>query len=155
MTLALDRLRIMLGSVTLLAAPAAANAHSTQAFEFETPIPPGIAAPDEVQTRLGTLRFHDGFPNAVTAAKVYDNLDFHRGLDAYLTSLPAVSIEAFRQNVAGLGPVNETVLISEQLLFAVTFPNRQYHDALFGSVSRHDQWLVRRRSSSRGPRADG
>ena len=47
---------------------------------------------------------------------VYDNLDFQRGVQAYLTALPAVSIEGARKGVTGFGSVNQTVLISEQLL---------------------------------------
>jgi hypothetical protein len=56
-------------------------------FKFETPIPPGIAAPDQVETRLGTLRFFDGFPDKATADKVYDNLDFQRGVQTFLAIL--------------------------------------------------------------------
>ncbi|MEY2615468.1 MAG: hypothetical protein QOH78_1241 [Verrucomicrobiota bacterium] len=74
--------------------------------------------PDTVETRVGTLKFTDGFPDDATVAKVYDNLDFQRGQQAYLTALPAVSVEAFRKSYADFGPVNQTVLISEQLLDA-------------------------------------
>ena len=37
-------------------------------------------------------------------------------MQAYLTALPAVSIEGARKGITGFGPVNQTVLISEQLL---------------------------------------
>jgi hypothetical protein len=43
-------------------------------------IPPAITTPDTVETRLGTLHFLDGFPDDATIAKVYDNLDFERGV---------------------------------------------------------------------------
>jgi hypothetical protein len=62
--------------------------------------------------------FTDGFPDEATVAKVYDNLDFQRGLQAYLAALPAVSIAGFLKGFSELGPVNQTVLISEQLLDA-------------------------------------
>lgn len=39
---------------------------------------PGIASPENVDTRLGTLNFFDGFPNQGTVNKVYDNLDVQR-----------------------------------------------------------------------------
>jgi len=48
-----------------------------------TEIPPGIAMPDKVETRLGTLEFYDGFPSDATVAKLYDNLDFQRAVQAY------------------------------------------------------------------------
>jgi hypothetical protein len=37
-----------------------------------TPIPPGIASPDEVETRLGTLHFSDGCPDKATTETLND-----------------------------------------------------------------------------------
>ena len=51
-----------------------------------TEIPASILTPDSVETRLGTLRFFDGFPDEATVQKVYDNLDFQRGVEAFLTA---------------------------------------------------------------------
>jgi hypothetical protein len=45
-----------------------------------TPIPPQITTPSVVDTRLGKLSFFDGVPVPDTAQKVYDNLDFSRGV---------------------------------------------------------------------------
>jgi hypothetical protein len=87
-------------------------------MKMATDTPPSLVTPDTVETRIGTLRFTDGFPDDATVAKVYDNLDFQRGQQAYLTALPAVSVEAFRKSYVDFGPVNQTVLISEQLLDA-------------------------------------
>src|SRR4030081_2524269 len=95
--------------------PASAQA---PAMKMSTDIPPSLLTPDTVESRIGTLKFVDGFPDDATAAKVYDNLDFQRGIQAYLTALPPVSIQAFRESYADFGPVNQTVLISEQLLDA-------------------------------------
>jgi hypothetical protein len=115
-----NRLPMMLALAALFAAGSTAvngqTSPGSQMFKFETPIPPSIAAPDQVETRLGTLRFFDGFPDKATAEKIYDNLDFQRGVQAYLAALPAVSVEAFRRAVTEFGPVNQTVLISERLL---------------------------------------
>jgi hypothetical protein len=87
-------------------------------MKMTTDIPPSLVTPNTVETRIGTLKFTDGFPDAATAAKVYDNLDFQRGVQAYLTALPAVSIEAFLKGFSQFGSVNQTVLISEHLLDA-------------------------------------
>jgi hypothetical protein len=87
-------------------------------MKMTTDIPPSLASPNSVETRIGTLRFTDGFPDDATVAKIYDNLDFQHGVQAYLTALPAVSIEAFLKGFSEFGPVNQTVLISEQLLDA-------------------------------------
>ena len=105
--------------VTLLAVSASvlpASAQKPTRMKMTTDIPPSITTPDKVETRIGTLKFFDGFPDRATVEKVYDNLDFQRGVQAYLTALPAVSIEGFRKSYTGIGPVNQTVLISEELL---------------------------------------
>ena len=47
-----------------------------------------------MQTRIGTLKFFDGLPDAETVQKVYDNLDFARGVEAFLAGIPATSVYA-------------------------------------------------------------
>ena len=43
-----------------------------------------ISAPEQLETRLGTLEFVDGVPSGEAAEKVYDHLDFVHGLNVYL-----------------------------------------------------------------------
>jgi hypothetical protein len=81
-----------------------------------TDIPASITTPDSVETRLGTLRFFDGFPDEATVATVYDNLDFQRAVQAFLTALSAASLHAVRTGFRTFGPDNQTVLIAETLL---------------------------------------
>ena len=85
-------------------------------YKMTTDIPSSITTPDKVETSIGTLKFFDGFPDQETVTKVYNNLDFQRGTQAYLTGLPIVSIEGARRAIVSLGPANQTVMISEQLL---------------------------------------
>lgn len=86
-------------------------------YKMTTDMPPSVITPDKVETRLGTLNFFDGFPDDATVDKVYDNLDFQRGVQAYLTGLPAVAIEAFRRGMANsFGPGNQVAIISDTLL---------------------------------------
>jgi len=85
-------------------------------YKMTTEIPSSIISPDKVETRIGTLKFFDGFPDKATVEKVYDNLDFQRGTQAYLTGLPVVSIQGLRKAITSFGPANQTVLISEELL---------------------------------------
>ena len=40
-------------------------------MKMTTDIPPEITMPNTVETRLGTLKFFDGFPDDATVAKVY------------------------------------------------------------------------------------
>jgi hypothetical protein len=85
-----------------------------------TEMPAGITAPAKVNTRLGTLRTKDGFPDEATIEKVYDNLDFQRGVQAVLTAMPAASLAAMRKGLRGLGPDNQTVAIFEELMDSKT-----------------------------------
>jgi hypothetical protein len=84
--------------------------------KMATDIPASITTPDAVETRLGTLRFFDGFPDEATVQKVYDNLDFQRGVQAFLTALPAASLYETRAGYRTFGPDNQTVLIAESFL---------------------------------------
>src|SRR5512137_1159448 len=85
-------------------------------YKMTTEIPAGILTPDTVVTRLGTLRFFDGFPDEATVQKVYDNLDFQRAVQAFLTALPAAALHAMRTAIRTFGPDNQTVLIAESRL---------------------------------------
>ncbi len=87
-------------------------------YKMTTDIPASITTPDVVKTSLGTLRFFDGFPDEATVQKVYDNLDFQRGVQAFLTAIPAASAYSFRTGLRTFGPDNQTVLITESLLDA-------------------------------------
>jgi hypothetical protein len=88
----------------------------TTQYKMTTEIPAGIITPDRVETRLGTLRFFDGLPDEATVQTVYDNLDFQRAVQAFLTALPAVALHAHRTGIRTFGSDNQTVLISESLL---------------------------------------
>lgn len=85
-------------------------------YRMTTETPPGIASPDKVETRLGTFKFFDGFPDEPSVEKLYDHLDFQRAVQAYLLALPPVSQAANRNTIRELGPVNATVPIFEQLM---------------------------------------
>ncbi|KAF0648167.1 MULTISPECIES: hypothetical protein [Streptomyces] len=75
------------------------------------PAPPGIACPDEVRTRLGTLRFSDGFPDDATVRTLFDNLDFQRAVQAYLLGLAPVDMAVMRTALSRWGPANSTMAI--------------------------------------------
>jgi hypothetical protein len=107
-------------AVTLTSIPAIAQTlggpPADPQYKYSTPMPPGVASPDKVETSLGTLNFSDGFPDKATVEKLYDNLDFQRAVQAYLMAIPAVSQAANRNAIRTLGPVNTVVPIFEQLL---------------------------------------
>jgi len=80
------------------------------------PIPPSILTPDRVDSRLGTLEFFDGYPSPETVDAVYDNVDFQRGVRAFLDALPIASLHAMREGLREMGAVNGTVGIFENLM---------------------------------------
>jgi hypothetical protein len=96
----------LLTAAALGYAMALTPAHGADApkMKMTTETPASITTPDEVKTRLGTLKFTDGFSDQATAQACYDNLDFQHAVQAYLAGLPAVSVEGIRQGLSGLGP---------------------------------------------------
>jgi hypothetical protein len=82
---------LTLAAITVLA-PAWGQA--PQPPKYSAKVPPSITTPDSVQTRIGTLKFFDGLPDTETVQKVYDNLDFARGVEAFLSGIPAASLYA-------------------------------------------------------------
>jgi hypothetical protein len=101
-------------ATSAVAADAAAEAPTPG---FNNKIPESIMTPDSVDTRLGTLKFVDGVPTPETAQRLYDNLDFLRGVEVFLNFVPAASVEAIRMGQAGLGAPNSNQAgIFDQLL---------------------------------------
>ena len=102
--------------LTFAALPAFAQTAPPK-MKMTTDIPAAITTPDTVETRLGTLKFSDGFPDDATVAKVYDNLDFERGVQAFLNAMPGASVYALREGFRSEGATdNQTVLITESLM---------------------------------------
>ena len=92
---------LLLVIVLIVAACAVAVAEKTPGYNNK--IPDTILTPDTVETRIGTLKFFDGQPDADTVQMVYDNLDFMRGVETFLNGMPASSIEGLRRGHVELG----------------------------------------------------
>lgn len=92
-----------------------ASAESTPGFNHV--IPEHIMTPNKVETRIGQLNFYDGIPTKETLEKVYDNLDFIRGVDVFLNFIPATSVEGIRLGMKDLGVANSNeVLVFDNLM---------------------------------------
>ncbi len=94
----------------------------TSSFEsikekYNTDVPEKILTPDVVDTRIGTLNFFDGLPSEETTKKVYDNLDFMRGVETFLNGIPATSIEGIRLGMeeVGANKSNQVVILDDLL----------------------------------------
>jgi len=66
-------------------------------------IPEAILTPDEVKMPSGTLELFDGIPTKETAAVLFDNLDLNRGIETFLTGIPASNFEGGRAGHIALG----------------------------------------------------
>lgn len=87
--------------------------------KYSAKVPAYIMTPDTVETRIGTLKFLDGQPDPETVKKAYDNLDFVRGVEAFLSGIPAASVYAACEGLSGAGVKrNSGIGIMEDLMDA-------------------------------------
>jgi hypothetical protein len=75
-----------------------------------------ISTPDKVETGLGILEFKDGAPTTETMQKVYDSLDYVRGVDAFMNSFSGASAYAIREGFHSIGAEDNTVVIFSELM---------------------------------------
>src|SRR5271165_1588253 len=75
-----------------------------------------ITTPDRLHTRLGTLEFKDGAPSKETVQKVYDNLDFMHGVEAFVNAFQGASTSAIWKGFNDAGIPDNTVLIFSELM---------------------------------------
>jgi hypothetical protein len=86
---------------------------------YSPDVPAKITTPDSVETRIGTLRFRDGAPDAATVQLAYEQLDFGRGIDAFLRGMSATSVYALCRGIEEAGAkINRGIGITENLLDA-------------------------------------
>ena len=82
---------------------------------FNTKIPQGLLTPDKYPTRVGDIEFFDGIPTAATAEKLYNHLDYIRGVEPFLSGMPAASLEAIRRSqiIDGKTSSNQVFIFDE------------------------------------------
>ena len=136
---------LFLSSLLILGGSAEALAQNTPGFNNK--IPDSILTPDAVETRIGTLKFFDGQPDADTVQMVYDNLDFLRGVETFLNGMPATSIDMIRRGQAELGATafNHCVifdkLVDSNSLF-LTGNTDTVYCTLFFDMKKHGSMVV-------------
>lgn len=87
--------------------------------KYSADVPQDITTPDRVETRIGTLNFFDGLPDDATVQKAYDQLDFSRGMQAFLSGIPAASLHAMCKGLNEAGVANNKAIgITEELMDA-------------------------------------
>lgn len=100
----------------ILMTPGEVAIAQAQTLEMTTQIPESITTPDSVETRLGRLKFTGGYPDAETVDKVYDNLDFQRGVDVFLNAMQVGSLVALRRGLRETRCVDGTVGVFDTLM---------------------------------------
>lgn len=86
-------------------------------MKMTTEIPEGISTPNKMNSStLGELNFFDGVPLPETSDKVYDYVDLHNAVDAYVKGIQIASMEAMKQGILKFGPENQTALLFENLM---------------------------------------
>lgn len=97
----------------------AAGGTSAAAPQYSPDVPAKITTPDTVATRIGILSYKDGAPDPVTVQLAYEQLDFGRGIDAFLRGMSATSVYAACRGLeeAGIKP-NQAIGITANLLDA-------------------------------------
>ena len=113
---------VLIGVVGLTAVAAESQTQggsSSAPPKYAPDVPAKITTPDTVETRIGTLHFKDGAPDAATVEKAYDQLDFGRGVDAFTRGISATSIYALCKGFEEAGiKLNQGVGITENLMDA-------------------------------------
>ena len=105
--------------LTAFAPPAVAQAAPGATPGYNQSIPPQIKTPDRVQTPIGVMHFTDGVPTRATVTALYDNLDLMRGVETFLSGVPATSLEAIRRGSLSMGAdTSNKVLIFNKLMDA-------------------------------------
>jgi len=111
-----NRRKILTGAIVV--AVAGAIFTGSAAAQPTAGIPRSLSTPDKVETRIGTLQFHDGLPSKETLDRVYDNLDFSHAVRAFADTLQGVSIYALRKGLCDVGVKDNEVIVFSELMDA-------------------------------------
>jgi len=91
-------------------------------MKMTTEIPEGISTPNVLNsTNLGELEFFDGVPLPSTSDKIYDYIDLHNAVDAFVKGIHIASMEAIKRGILSFGPANQTALLFEDLMDSKAF----------------------------------
>ena len=101
-------------SLAMLVAIGMVTTGRAQAVQAENPV--SITTPDKVKTKIGTLKFKDGYPVGNTAGNIQDELDYLHGVEAFMNSIQGVSLYAMRKGFHDVGVKDNEVLLWSGLM---------------------------------------
>ncbi len=103
----------------LMTFAAAASTAQSPSPIYSPNVPTKITTPETIETRIGTMRFKDGAPDAATIDLAYDQLNFVRGIDTFLRGMSATSVYAACRGLEEAGvKTNHGIGMTEQLMDA-------------------------------------
>jgi hypothetical protein len=76
--------------------------HDPPAGELERALV-AVSTPATIETPLGTFELFDGVPTPDSVTALYDALDFMRGVDVFLNTVPGASLVAMRNGFRSIG----------------------------------------------------
>ncbi len=82
----------------------------------KTDIRTSFTTPDSVETRLGTLTYKDGVPDAATTQKIYDELDYIHSVEAFINGYPLVNQLALRKGFIAAGINDNEFIVTPNLM---------------------------------------
>lgn len=86
---------------------------------YSAKVPDYVLTPDIVETEaLGTLEFFDGMPSAKTVSKAYDFIDLARGVETFMSGIPATSVYGMLRGFEEAGMKPGEIGIFEKLMDA-------------------------------------
>jgi len=131
-----DRLLGAVSAFALLVTPALA-----EDYEMTTPVAPGVASPEFLETSIALLWLEDCVPTDWSTDKIYDNLDRSRALQAYLLGIPIVNQLSMRNTLKDYGAINTTDVIWEDLVDSKTVELTANDNVV--CQREHDEWKPR------------
>ncbi len=91
-------------------------------MKMTTETPEGISTPNTLySSAIGELNFYDGVPLPETEDKVYDYIDLHNAVNAYVNGIHIASMEGLKRGIEEFGPANKTALLFEELMDSKAF----------------------------------
>jgi hypothetical protein len=75
-----------------------------------------FTTPDSVVTRLGTLNFKDGVPDAATTQKLFDEMDYIQVVNAFINGYPLVNQLALRKGFIAAGINDNEFIVTPNLM---------------------------------------
>ena len=96
-----------------------ASAVAQQKPKYAADVPKSILTPDVVETKLlGQLNYFDGMPTQATVEKANDFIVVSRGVEAFMSGMPATSLYAAIDGLKSAGSQPGDLLITETMMDA-------------------------------------